>query len=138
MFGRKIALVVFVLTSVITSPAFAQIRSATITGTVKDATGAVVPDADVIVTQQETGISATIKTTAAGVFTAPYLAAGTYSVAVNRPGFVAYKETGILLAVNQTVRIDVDLKVGGVEQAVEVTAEAAQIQTDSRNRLEGD
>src|SRR3954465_15511720 len=81
MSGRKTAIATFVLILVFKPTLFAQIRSATITGTVKDATGAVVPDAAVIVTQQETGISTAIKTTASGVFTAPYLAAGTYAVA---------------------------------------------------------
>src|SRR5215813_349079 len=130
MSGRKVGITAFVLTSVLAATLFAQIRSATITGTVKDATGAIIPDADVIVTQQETGIITKIKTTEAGIFTAPYLAAGTYTVAVNRPGFVAYKQTGVPVSVNQTVRIDVDLKIGAVEQAVEVMAQAAQIQTD--------
>src|SRR3954454_4776404 len=117
MSGRKSALVRLVLSLVATSTLFAQIRSATITGTVKDASGAVVPEADVTVTQEENGIATAIKTTAAGVFTAPYLPAGTYSVAVSQPGFVAYKKSGVPVAVNQTVRIDIDLKVGTVEQA---------------------
>src|SRR5262245_36644813 len=114
MLVRKTAIAAFVFIFVVTSTLFAQIRSATITGTVKDASGAIVPDAAVIVTQQETGIATTIKTTAAGVFTAPYLAAGTYTVTVNLPGFAAYKQAGIPVAVNQTVRIDIDLKVGAV------------------------
>jgi hypothetical protein len=131
MSGRRAAIIAFVLSIVFTSTLFSQIRSATITGTVRDATGAVVPDAAVEVTEQETGITTSVKTTAAGVFTAPYLAAGTYTVSVKKPGFVVYKQTGVAVAVNQTVRIDVDLKTGGVEQTVEVTAQAAQIQTDS-------
>ena len=87
MFGRKVAILALILSTICTSTLFAQIRSATITGTVKDVSGAVVPEAAVVVTQQETGISTAIKTTAAGVFTAPYLAAGTYTVAVNHTGF---------------------------------------------------
>jgi hypothetical protein len=113
------------------SVSFAQIRSATITGTVKDSTGAVIPDADVVITQQETGVVTTVKTTAAGIYTAPYLPVGTYSVGVNVTGFVPYRQTGIAMAVNQTVRIEIDLKVGAIEQAVEVSAQTTQIQTDS-------
>jgi len=79
---------------------FAQIRSATITGTVKDSTGAVVPDANVVVTQQETDTATALKTTAAGAYTAPYLPAGTYTVAVTVAGFVPYRQTGLTLAVN--------------------------------------
>ena len=121
----------FLLVLVAAGVAYGQIRSATITGTVRDSTGAVIPDAAVIVTQQETGIAANVSTTAAGVFTAPYLPAGTYTVSLAVAGFAPYRQTGIALAVNQTVRIDVDLRIGQIEQAVEVSAQAAQIQTDS-------
>jgi hypothetical protein len=86
--------VVLLLTLILSSVSYAQIRSATITGTVRDSTGAVVPDADVVVTQQETGIVTTIKTTGAGIYTAPYLAAGPYTVAVSVVGFTPYKQTG--------------------------------------------
>ena len=115
----------------LSSISYAQIRSATITGTVRDASQAIVPDVDVVVTQQETGFVTTIKTTASGSYTAPYLPAGTYTLAVTAPGFTAYKQTGIGLGVNETVRVDVDLKVGATEQTIEVSAQAAQIQTDS-------
>jgi hypothetical protein len=128
---RRIGVALFLLESIFSAASFAQIRSATITGTVRDASEAVVPDASVVVTQAETGTATLTKTTAAGVFTAPYLAAGTYTVSVSLTGFVPYRQTGIVLAVNQTVRVDVDLKIGATEQAVEVSAQAAQIQTDS-------
>ena len=127
----KTGITVFLLGLIVSSISYAQIRSATITGTVRDASEAVIPDAAVVVTEQETGTTTAVKTTAAGIYTAPYLAAGTYTVAVNAQGFVPYRQTGIALAVNQTVRIDVDLKVGATEQTVEVSAQAAQIQTDS-------
>ena len=128
---RKSGVVVLLLTLLLSSVSYAQIRSATITGTVRDSTGAVVPDAAVVVTQQETGIATNVSTTAAGIFTAPYLPAGTYTVSLAATGFAPYRQTGIALAVNQTVRVDVDLKVGAIEQAIEVSAQATQIQTDS-------
>ena len=131
MLHRKTALAASVVSLILSPTLFAQIRSATITGTVKDTAGAVIPDAVVTVTQQETAVVTSIKTTEAGVFTAPYLAAGTYTVAVSKPGFTVYKENGINVAVNQTVRVDAELKIGAVEQSVEVTAQGAQIQTDS-------
>ncbi|HEX3875861.1 MAG TPA: TonB-dependent receptor, partial [Bryobacteraceae bacterium] len=128
---RRAGIAFLFLGSMFSSISYAQIRSATITGTVKDASGALVPEAPIVVTQQETGAVTTVKTTAAGEYTAPYLAAGTYTVAVTAPGFAAYKQTGVSLEVNQTVRVDVNLKLGATEQTVEVTAQAAQIQTDS-------
>jgi hypothetical protein len=115
----------------ITSMVFGQIRSGTISGTVKDPTGAVVANADVIVTEQETNVATATKTNSSGQYTVPYLPAGTYTVSVTVPGFLNYRQTGIPLATAQSIRVDVELQVGGVEQAIEVTADVAQIQTDS-------
>ena len=64
------------------SIAAAQIRSATITGTVADSTGALVPGAEVTVTQQETNVATSVVTNDQGQFTVPYLPAGTYTVGV--------------------------------------------------------
>src|SRR5215471_17533674 len=109
----------------------AQIRSATITGAVKDASGAVVAHALVSIANQETGINASETTTESGQFTFPYLQAGTYTVRVTAPGFVLFKESGLNLATSQTARVDVTLKVSTVETAVEVQARAETVQTDS-------
>jgi trimeric autotransporter adhesin len=113
------------------SMAFAQMRSATITGSVRDSTGAIVPSAVVVVTNQETNVRTETKTTDAGQFTIPYLQAGVYMVLVEVQGFVPYKETGIALATAQTVRVDVTLQVGAVNSVIEVSASVGQIQTDS-------
>ncbi len=110
---------------------FAQIRSATITGTVVDPTGAAVVGADVVVVNQETNISTRTKTTDAGQFAVPYLQQGLYTVSVTAPGFVPYKQTQIALAAAQTIRVDANLKVGALETSIEVTAQAAQLQTDT-------
>jgi hypothetical protein len=109
----------------------AQINSGTITGNIRDATGAVIANANIVITNQGTNVSSTTKTTDAGQFTVPYLPAGTYSVSVAVPGFVPFRETGIAIATAQVVRVDVELKVGAVESAIEVSAQAAQIQTES-------
>jgi hypothetical protein len=130
MVRRKICGSLLLLGIVCTSLAHAQIRSATITGRVTDATGAVVPGAAVVVTNQATNIAASAITTDGGVYTAPYLAAGSYTVAVTAPGFSPYRQVDIAIATAQTARIDVVLRVGNVEQAVEVVATAMQLQTD--------
>jgi hypothetical protein len=108
-----------------------QIRSATITGAVTDQSGAMVANAEVVVTNSGTNVSYKTKTTEAGQFTAPYLEAGSYIVDVTVPGFLPYRETGLAVATGQTVRVDVSLKLGTVGSQVEVKAEASQIQTDS-------
>jgi hypothetical protein len=116
---------------VFTSLAHAQIRSGAITGTVSDASGAVIPRAVVVVTNQATNIAITAVTTDAGLYTAPYLLAGSYTVAVTASGFAPHRQVDIALATAQTVRVDVVLRVGSVEQAVEVVSTAAQLQTGS-------
>jgi hypothetical protein len=113
------------------SLSYAQVRSATITGTVTDPSGAAVPEATVVVTNQATKVSTTTKSTSAGQFTVPYLAPGDYTVEVNASGFTQYAEHDITLAVNQTRGLDVHLAVGAASQQIEVTAPAAQLQTES-------
>ncbi|MFB3776607.1 MAG: carboxypeptidase regulatory-like domain-containing protein [Bryobacteraceae bacterium] len=112
---------------------YAQIRSGTITGSVRDATGAVVPRAEVVVTNQDTGISDKTVTNEAGLFTVPYLQAGSYTVTVTMAGFAPFRQSGVTLSTAQTVRVDVELRLGAVEQTVEVSAGALQIQTESSN-----
>jgi hypothetical protein len=110
----------------------AQIRSGTITGAVKDETGTVVPNAQVTVTNQDTGITDNRGDNQRGPIHHSVTAGwNLYTVAVTVPGFVPYREKGIALATAQTVRFDVNLTVGAVEQAIEVRPQSAQIQTDS-------
>jgi hypothetical protein len=111
------------------SLASGQIRSGTITGTVTDTTGAVVPGADVVVTNQDTNVSTSLVTTDAGLFTAPYLGAGTYTVTVSLTGFAPFKQTGIALGTSQSVRVNAELKMGDLGETIEVTAAATQLQT---------
>jgi len=113
------------------STASAQIRSATITGTVSDGTGAVLPGAAVVVTNQDTNASTELVTSEAGVFTAPYLTAGPYSVSVTLAGFSAFKRTNVPVETAQTVRIQVELKISTIGETVEVGASSGLIKTDS-------
>ena len=113
-----------------TSVAHAQIRSATLTGTVTDPQKAIVPGATVVVTNEGTNVSQELVTNDAGLFTAPLLPAGTYSVTVTLSGFAPFKRSGIILNATETVRVPVELSVGTVGQTVEVSAEAPLLQTD--------
>ncbi|MEO5822487.1 MAG: TonB-dependent receptor, partial [Vicinamibacteraceae bacterium] len=109
----------------------AQIRSATITGTVTDSTGAVLPGAAIVVTNQDTNSTTELVTTDAGVFTAPYLSAGPYTVSVTLAGFSQFRQTSIPVETAQTVRIAVELKLSTLGETVEVGASTGLIQTDS-------
>ena len=122
---------IFLLGFVLTSIVYAQIRSATITGTVTDQTGGIVAGAEVTLINQETNIKESFKTAGTGQYTFPYLPAGTYTVTVTMPAFSQYRQTGIILATAQTLRVDIALTVGALASTVEVAATAAQVQTDS-------
>src|ERR1700681_3586857 len=126
----KIAVAAWLLL-VSTPLVYGQIRSATITGSVKDATGAAIPLAAVSNTNKDTNITASAKTTDAGQFVFPYLPAGHYTVSITAQGFVGFKETGVSLDAAQTARVDATLKLSGIETTMEVQAQAAKLQTDS-------
>jgi len=111
--------------------AWAQIRSATITGLVTDPTGAVVPGADVIVTETATSISYESKSDGKGLFTVPYLEAGDYTVTITKAGFEKSTVNNLHLDSAQTVREDVKLTIGAANEQVEVNASAQHINTES-------
>jgi hypothetical protein len=120
----------FLLTLTCASAAFGQIRSATLTGAVTDPTKAIVPGATVIVVNQDTNAKSEAVTNEAGLFTATYLAAGTYSLEVSLSGFATFRRKGIILGTAETVRVVVELAVSTVGETVEVAAEAPILQTD--------
>lgn len=121
----------FAALCLIAGAAAAQVRSSTITGSVTDASGAAVPDAAVIVKNEGTNAALEVKTNNLGEYTAPYLAAGRYSVSVMAPGFQTFRKTDIAMGTATTVRVDVSLTTGSLTTAVEVRAEAASLQTEN-------
>ncbi len=113
-----------------TAPARAQ-NLGSIVGLVTDATGAIVPNATVKVTQQETGVSRTFATDGTGTYLAPTLNAGTYTVEVSAPGFRPFRVTDLVLNLRDQLRVDARMEVGQVAEAIEVVAQAANIQTET-------
>jgi hypothetical protein len=112
-------------------PAAAQAVSGTILGSVKDATGAVVPGATVTLVNSGTGYSRTIVTNAQGEYVAPSLPTGTYTVTGELTGFKKVSLANVVLGVDQHVRIDVTLQLGAMSEVVEIQAETPLLQTSS-------
>ena len=83
-----------------------------------------------VVTNQDTNVATELVTNGAGQFTAPYLPAGTYTVAVTLPGFAPFRRTGVVVGTAETVRVAVEMSVSKVGETVEVSAEAPLLQTD--------
>ena len=109
----------------------AQSERGTITGTVQDATGGVVPDAKVTLTNTQTGVSFSIPTNTSGDYTVPQLQVGVYSVKVEKEGFRPATVSGIALNASMTARADARLEVGAAAQAIEVSADAISIATEN-------
>ncbi|MEO7649719.1 MAG: TonB-dependent receptor, partial [Bryobacteraceae bacterium] len=105
--------------------------TATLTGLVKDATGAVVPDVKVTATNTNTNLSREATTDASGTYRIPALNPGPYRLETVAPGFKSATLSNIVLQVAQQVRVDVDLQVGDVSQSLEVTGTASLIDTES-------
>jgi Carboxypeptidase regulatory-like domain/TonB dependent receptor len=122
--------VVFVWTCCLALSLRAQSERGTITGTVRDSSGAVVPNATVSVTNVSTGTATSLVTNGSGEFTAPELAAGTYNIRVAAQGFRAAEETGLTLNAATTERADIVLTVGSSQQVVEVAASALQLNSE--------
>src|SRR6202789_2842946 len=105
------------------SPLSAQSTFDSISGTVADASGAAVPDAQVTLTSAATGAKQTYTTSGDGLYSFVNLNPGEYRLDVEKAGFKHVKRESIVVQVQQAVRIDVAMEVGAVSQTVEVTAE---------------
>jgi hypothetical protein len=110
--------------------AFGQSDRGTITGAVADATGAVIPGANVVATNTETAAKYETISTETGNYTLSQLPAGVYQLSVELPGFKKYVRQGITVLVAQTLRIDVGLDVGAATDEVTVNADAPLLRTE--------
>jgi hypothetical protein len=116
---KKICLGVlgFAVILLVCGQAFASV-TASISGTVKDATGAAVVGAKVTATNTETGIVATQSTNGDGYYSFQSLPLGRYDIEVEQAGFKSYVQTGVVLDVNAAVVADVSLQVGQISERV--------------------
>jgi hypothetical protein len=110
--------------------AFAQANSE-LTGIVTDQTGAVVPDAKIVLTDPGTGASKTATSGATGLYVISGLNPANYTMKVTAKGFQAFQQNGIVVNVSATSRADVKLTVGSETQTVTVEADALAVQADS-------
>jgi len=107
----------------------AQVITGTISGTVSDDSGSVVPGATISVRNTNTGISRNVNADAAGRYTVPRLALGDYEVKAGAPGFQTLVHSGITLTVGREATVDLVLKVGAVAETITVTGEAPLVES---------
>ena len=125
------ALAVIISSLYFLSPLLGQGDRATITGTVTDSSGAVIPGATVTLVNENTGAKAETVTTDTGNYTVPQLPVGTYTLTFTKEGFTRYQRTGVQAVLAVTSRVDVVLAVGQTVSAVEVHADASLLKTEN-------
>src|ERR1700723_2600849 len=115
---------------ILSAAGLAQELAATLTGTVTDASGALVPNATLVVHSEDTGADVRrVTTSSTGNFNITNLPAGRYTVTVQLEGFQKFVASSVILNVAEKHTLDVQLKAGKVTESVEVTAENTPIQT---------
>jgi hypothetical protein len=127
----KRVLVLLLAAGLAAAPGYSQVVSGAITGRVMDRSGAAVPGAKVVVTNQETGAVRETESSSEGLYQVPTLPPGTYRLEATQPGFKAASVTNLQLLIDQTARVDLTLEVGEVSERVTVEAAATQLKTDT-------
>jgi len=119
------------LLTLFSNPALAQNDVGSIVGFVTDQSGAAVPGATVVATNEGTGEKRTVSTDSVGHYALPNLVPAPYTLTIESKGFQKYESTHNTLASNSTISIEAKLTVGEATQTVEVTSTAALLQTQS-------
>jgi hypothetical protein len=129
---RSILVCLLLLTTVLALPVAGQNVSATLSGTVRDSSGAIIPGATVTVTKTDTGTTRVVQSNAEGYFVFSDLPAGTYSVSVELRGFKTYRQEDIRLTAGQIRTLgDIAMQLGQVAETVTVEATAAPVDLGS-------
>lgn len=118
-------------------PASAQLTRGIISGVVTDSGGGVLPGATVTITNQDTGVVRATTSNDSGVFRAPALEPGTYQVRAELQGFRTFDARDIRVGSGQEVTLNPSLSVGGLEETVQVTSEAAGVTINRTNATVG-
>jgi hypothetical protein len=135
MFKKKRVLLLLLagslLAAIIPAGLYSQEITGNISGTVTDPSGAVIPDAKVVVNNVLTGTQRSTTTTTAGVFFFTSLPTGDYRLTVEKAGFKTSETTGIHLSVNDRLNFPIALEVGETTQTISVTGEVTALQTET-------
>jgi len=116
---------------IVSLPMRAQVSGATLSGTITDASGAVIVGAEISVRNTDTGIGRNTTADSAGFYTVPNLNPGPYEVKVSAKGFTTAVQSNLTLAVGAQQQLNIPMKVGETSQTVQVTEVAPQIELTS-------
>lgn len=127
----RAAILAIILAAVFASALWAQINTATISGTVTDPSGAAIPGATITVENPATGLRRQVTTNGAGLFSVPQLQPGTYHVTISHEGFQKAENPDVTVVIEQVANLGVTLQVGATQQTVEVSSAAPLIETST-------
>jgi Carboxypeptidase regulatory-like domain len=139
MRNRKTGLTVLAL--LLAMSVFAQNNTGIISGKITDQTGATVPNAQVTITQTDTGVNSVSQSNSEGIFRVPGLRDGLYRVSVTAAGFKKEVREGISLQIGQIMDVEIKLEVGATNESITVSAASSLIDTQTSSTgqvLEGD
>ncbi|HEX5431942.1 MAG TPA: carboxypeptidase-like regulatory domain-containing protein, partial [Bryobacteraceae bacterium] len=131
-FLHKITLFILASSLLFIAAARGQVVGGTIGGVVRDSSGATLGGATVVVRQVDTGTSRTVATSADGLFNAPSLPVGQYTVTVEHEGFAPQTQTNLSLSVGQSLQLNFALAPEGVKEEVVVNASASSVNTSTQ------
>ena len=114
---------------VVSLPLAAQ--TASLAGTVRDSSAAVIPNAKVTATHTATGLVRSVATSSSGFYILPLLPVGAYTLSVEAAGFRSYLRSGLVLSVKQEATLDITVEVGDIAESVRVTGDAPLLNTRS-------
>jgi hypothetical protein len=129
--GARFALLAMAVVLLVGQNSFAQITAATLSGTIKDETGGVLPGVTVDVKNLETGFTRSVVTDGNGYFTIPGLSPGRYEARASLTGFATTVETGFVLAVAQQAALNLTMKVSSATETITVAGAAPLVDTQN-------
>src|SRR5207245_2538116 len=130
-FGWSLFALVLIYGATAHLPAGAQVAGGTISGTVVDSSGRVIPGAQIAITNVDTGVSRSAATNEEGLYTAPNLLPGSYELKFSAPGFKTEVRSGIVLTVGAAAVLDLTMQVGTAIETLQVTGEVPDVQLAS-------
>src|SRR5437016_843545 len=131
LLGWSALLLLLILTCAVAPLADAQLSTASINGTVRDATGSVIPDVTIILRNINTSVEKSVTTNQAGIYAFLNVQPGAYTLEAGKTGFSTRQTEPFQLAVNQTSTFDVSLNLGAVSERINVEASAAEVQSST-------
>jgi hypothetical protein len=123
-----------VLLIALAAPAAAQFETASVVGTIRDQSGAVIPAAKVTLTNTATGVSLTRSSNADGTYEFVTVKSGVYVVTAEQTGFSIALADNVQVQVGARMRVDLQLTVGTVSEQIQVTAASPLVETDTSQR----